>query len=133
MPKTFTPCRTLPERGRLTLRAMEWRQTLKTRFKEKGITLSVVADANNVTIGAVSHWLTGRNEPPIDAIRKMAELAGVAMDELFGDGSKYLVVDEDEIRLIEALRKVAKPDRDTAIRMLSNLAPPEKNTPKPPR
>lgn len=33
------------------------------------------------------------------------------MNELFGDGSKFLVVDEDEIRLIEMLRKIPVDDK----------------------
>lgn len=112
---------------RLRLRPMDWRQKLKSQLRSKGITLREIGDALSVTEGAVSHWLSGRREPPIKAIRAMAKLAGVTMDELFGQDSKYLLIDEEEVRIVEMMRAIPAADKDTLLRMLAALAAPLEN------
>lgn len=121
---TFTPCSRQRKSGRLRLTPMNWRALLKSRIKYKGITLREIADSLSVTEGAVSHWLSGRREPSIKTIRAMAALAGVSMQELFGDESRYIIVDESEMRLVEALRTIPENDREAALRMLAALTPP---------
>ncbi|MBQ1508524.1 MAG: helix-turn-helix transcriptional regulator [Erysipelotrichaceae bacterium] len=52
--------------------------------KQKNISQAELAASLGVTQGSVSAWETGRWEPSIDALRQMAILFGVTIDELIG-------------------------------------------------
>ncbi len=52
--------------------------------KQKNISQAELAASLGVTQGSVSAWETGRWEPSIDALRQMAVLFGVTIDELIG-------------------------------------------------
>ena len=101
---------------------MSWRQTLKNRLKARGVTLIELAELTNVTPPAVGHWLSGRREPPIPALKIMAEKAGMSLNELFGDSTTYLVVDKDEIRLVELARRVPRDQLPMLAKMIAALA-----------
>jgi len=118
-----TLCTHVPA-GRTVLSGhMEWHRLLKKRLRELRITYASLADELGVTEAAVGHWLTGRREPPLEAVRLMAERAGMSLDELFQDASKYLVVDEREIQLLQALRKLPTQEQVTVARMIDGMAP----------
>lgn len=100
---------------------MSWRIKLRAALKAKGYTLDSIGQETGVTESAVGHWLSGRREPSITALKKMAEMAGMNLTELFGDGGRFLVVNDDEIEIIEALRKIPKGQRQLAVRLLEQL------------
>ena len=103
---------------------MEWHKILKLRLRDRRVTYQALADELGVTEAAVGHWLTGRREPPLEAVKLLAERAGMTLDELFQDESKYLIADADEVEIVRALRKIPSQDKATLLRMLSGMAQP---------
>lgn len=57
---------------------------LKNIREKKGISQAQLAAMLGVTQGAVSAWETGRWEPSIDALKKIAQILEVTVDELIG-------------------------------------------------
>lgn len=57
---------------------------LKIIREKKGISQAQLAMMLGVTQGSVSAWETGRWEPSIDMIRKIAQILDVTVDELIG-------------------------------------------------
>lgn len=56
-----------------------------TKYREKsGLTQSALAEKLNVTRQTVSSWETGRTEPDIDSMTRMAEIFGIDMNALTG-------------------------------------------------
>lgn len=45
--------------------------------KAKGFTQQALADALGLTQGAVAHWESGRRQPPLAMLRRIAEALGV--------------------------------------------------------
>lgn len=45
--------------------------------KAKGFTQQDLADALGLTQGAVAHWESGRRQPPLAMLRRIAEALGV--------------------------------------------------------
>lgn len=66
-------------------------ETIKAYRKQMKLTQEQLADAMNVTIGAVSKWESGMSNPDITLLPKLAKLFGISMDVLFSfqlmDGS----------------------------------------------
>lgn len=50
--------------------------------KAKRLTQQALADAVSVTQGAVAHWESGRRDPPVSMLRKVAEALGVPVSKL---------------------------------------------------
>lgn len=50
--------------------------------KSKGWTQQALAEAVGLTQGAVAHWESGRRQPPVATLRKIAEALGVPVAEL---------------------------------------------------
>ena len=93
---------------------MDWRIKLKRALRSRKITYEVIGNLCGVTVPAVGHWLAGRREPPLKALRIMAEQAGMTLNDLFNEDSRFLIVDLQEIAMIEALRKVP-PERKALV------------------
>ena len=58
---------------------------LKTIREQKGINQTQLAAMLGVSQGSVSAWETGRWEPSIDALKKIALILSVTVDDLIGD------------------------------------------------
>lgn len=50
--------------------------------KDKGLTQQALAEAVGLTQGAVAHWESGRRQPPVAMLRKIAEALGVPVADL---------------------------------------------------
>lgn len=50
--------------------------------KDKGMTQQALAQAVGLTQGAVAHWESGRREPSLAMLRKIARALGVQVAEL---------------------------------------------------
>lgn len=60
-----------------------WRDRAKARMAEQRVGHADLVDLFGVkTRGAVSHYLGGRNEPPLEAIVALADRLGMSLDEL---------------------------------------------------
>lgn len=67
-------------------------EALKDRIrrlrKVRGLTLQTVAEkVGGLTPAAVSHWESGRSEPKPEALRSLAKVLGIAVEELRGSVS----------------------------------------------
>lgn len=75
---------------------------LKYYIQQKGITQKELADALNMTQGAVTDWMKFRNYPRMDKIQLLAEYFGIEKSDLVEDRnvkSKYYL--NKEIKGIE--------------------------------
>ena len=61
---------------------MEFKERLKALRKQKGITQSDLANILNYGYTAVSNYESGRNEPSIKDLKKIAEFFDVSLDYL---------------------------------------------------
>jgi len=61
---------------------MEFRERLKTLRKQKGITQSDLAEILNYGYTAISNYESGRNEPSIKDLKKIAQFFDVSLDYL---------------------------------------------------
>ena len=59
-------------------------ENIKRYRKEMGLTQEELAEAMEVTIGAVSKWENGNNVPDITTLMELANLYNISMDELIG-------------------------------------------------
>ena len=58
--------------------------TIARLRKEKGLTQEQLASELNISYQAVSKWENGVSSPDLSNIKRLAELFGVSIDELFG-------------------------------------------------
>ncbi|MBE6008556.1 MAG: helix-turn-helix domain-containing protein [Lachnospiraceae bacterium] len=86
---------------------MEFKERLKTLRKQKGITQSDLAGILNYGYTAVSNYESGRNEPSIKDLKKIAEFFDVSMDYLLcvNDIKNPYVVSSDKEPDEEFLQK----------------------------
>lgn len=56
--------------------------TYREAREKAGLTMQAAADALNVSKAAVSIWETGKGDPLLENIRKMATLYGVSVIDL---------------------------------------------------
>ncbi len=78
---------------------MEFKERLKTLRKQKGITQSDLASILNYGYTAVSNYESGRNEPSIKDLKKIAEYFDVSLDYLLCVNdikNPYVVSNESE-------------------------------------
>lgn len=57
-------------------------KNIKNFREQKGISQSELAEILNVTRQAVSNWETGKTQPDIDTLHKIADILEVSIDEL---------------------------------------------------
>lgn len=55
---------------------------LKNRRKQHSLTQQQLADKLSVSRETVSGWETGRNQPDINTLRKLAKIYGISLDQL---------------------------------------------------
>lgn len=87
------------------VRRMDWWRIAKARAKDLGITQEEIADHLGVERAAVSHYLTGKREPSIEGLRKLAGKLGLTMNQLLGDAGESLDISAS----------VIEPNRDAMI------------------
>lgn len=65
---------------------------IRENRRKMGLTQIELAKALNISQGSLSGYETGKIEPDVNTMRKMADLFGVTLDTLFGD---RISVDDD--------------------------------------
>lgn len=75
--------------------------------RQLGLTQEQLAEAMNVTVGAVSKWETELNTPDLAAIVQLAGLFGVSVDALLG----YTVQNESAQQLADQLKELCRGGR----------------------
>jgi transcriptional regulator with XRE-family HTH domain len=101
-----------------------WYTKAKTILKQKGMRYIDIAQALGVTESAVGHYLTGRREPTLEVIRKIAGMCGMSLSELVGEDPRF-VVDEKEKQLIDLIRQLSEPEKQAALKIIKALAEPK--------
>lgn len=72
-------------------------ENIKRFREEKNISQSEIAEKLSVTRQAVSNWETGKTEPDIDTLHKIADILGVSIEELiYGERREMTVVHKHE-------------------------------------
>lgn len=79
-------------------------ENIRRYRKQLGLTQEQLAEALNVTVGAVSKWETGLNTPDLAAILQLAALFGTSVDALLG----YTVQSESARQLAEQLQALCQ-------------------------
>lgn len=69
-------------------------KTISTLRKERNMTQMELADQLNISFQAVSNWERGQTLPDIAKLGELAEIFGVTIDELLGNGENARVVEK---------------------------------------
>ncbi len=73
---------------------MKFNERLKMLREERGFTQQHLAEAMNLSSGAVSHYENGTNEPTIETLIRIADLLNVSLDYLVGTADTNILHDE---------------------------------------
>lgn len=74
---------------------------LKTARKAHGYTQQSLADALNVSKGAVAMWETGKREPSLEKLSEISDLLGVSTDYLIKGSVPGLFSDRTLMKSID--------------------------------
>jgi len=69
-------------------------KTISTLRKERNMTQMELADRLNISFQAVSNWERGQTMPDIAKLGELADIFGVTIDELLGNGENTRVVEK---------------------------------------
>ncbi len=69
-------------------------KTISTLRKERNMTQMELADRLNISFQAVSNWERGQTMPDISKLSELADIFGVTIDELLGNGKNAKVVEK---------------------------------------
>ena len=108
--------------GMTTRKTRPWYEVARDAFKEKGMVYEEIATKLGVSTSAVGHWLTGKREPPLETIQRMAAILGKTVSELCGEDA-YFVVDKEERKIIDSFREMTDEEKSLLVRMLSKPSP----------
>lgn len=100
-----------------------WHEKLKDLFKARRITYAQAADACGVKTVTVGAWMVGRNEPPLDKLKILAELAGTTVAALLED-DPYYAASPDERALLAFYRRITPDQRTAALTLVRGVAEP---------
>lgn len=97
-----------------------WYVKARGLLAAKGIQHQELAQVLCVTKGTVSNWLSGRHQPTISQLRKIADVTGVSLTELLEDDDGF-VRTQAELRILRSIRQVPDEKRDQAENLISAL------------
>ena len=113
--------------------------TLKDICKKKGITQKELGAATGITQSAISMYISGRKRPTYNTARKMANVLGITVEDLFAclpnvDGKieepqKALPLDADEQEelsfqeriVVSCMRKLSSKGQDVLVQTALNI------------
>lgn len=103
----------------------KWIDRARTGLKRKGWKYRELADVLNVTEAAISMYLTGRREPTITQIRKMAAVLDMSVSELLGDDATF-ISDPNQIKAASIIKDLPSDKQLLAIKILESMIDPPK-------
>ena len=98
-----------------------WYDVAKERAKELGITYEGIAEELGVAKSTVGHWLTGRNRPRLDTLKRIAKVLDMPVMTMISEDA-YFLVEEDERALVDVFRLIPPDQRAHAAAMLEAYA-----------
>lgn len=82
-------------------------ENIRSLRESRGLTQAQVGDAVGVSDKAVSAWETGKREPRIGTVEKLAEFLGVAVSALLcSEGCSTALASDFEKFMVEAYRRM---------------------------
>lgn len=94
-----------------------WQQNVKNALVHRGKQRQELADAIGVSPSRLSHWLSGRHEPNMDMLRRIAAALDMSFPELT-EGDDRFISDATELEVIRLIRTIDDKDRATAIALI---------------
>lgn len=94
---------------------------LRYAVLKAGMTASALAVAIGRTRGAVSHWMTGKFEPPPPMLRAIAEVTKVSREWLMGENLSPEEKEQERRRIEMLLKSVEGSPEDEAAAFLAEI------------
>jgi transcriptional regulator with XRE-family HTH domain len=82
-----------------------WQNKAKARLKALGMTQDHLADQLDVSKGTVSHWLSGRHQPSISRLIRIAHLLEIPFAELIAHDDA-ICQNQWELSMLRVLRTI---------------------------
>jgi transcriptional regulator with XRE-family HTH domain len=99
-----------------------WYEVANDIRRQKGITLQDIANALNVTEGAVGHWLRGRRDVRYETIKRIANVLNVPVTTLTENDPNFARTD-DERNLLDKFREIPDEKKADLLRIIEALIP----------
>jgi len=84
------------------------------------MTQGELAKRLNVMQNTISSWETGRTEPNMGMIERLAECLGCRKSDLVGDEAVLQVLTPEEMKLITAYRKLSRSQREMILSVIES-------------
>lgn len=103
-------------------------ENIQRYMDQRGITRQQLCDALDIKYTTLRDWLKGITYPRIGKVEAMANYFGCEKSDLIEDKSekpthpKIGELSEEELGIIEDLRRLAKADQDTVRRMIKSFS-----------
>lgn len=98
--------------------ATKWQDKARSVMNAKKILQRDIADSLSVTEGSVSNWFSGRHQPSMDQLRKMAKMLGMSLSELIEEDDA-LARNELELDVLRRIRAVPDGRQDQAAALVA--------------
>ena len=99
---------------------------IRAQMARKKLRQKDLADALNVNQRTISSYCTNKSFPDLDTLSKLCDLLDIDLLYLLElekkDNTYLLIKDEDELRLLEAFRKLSNGDRKEFLESFIRLA-----------
>lgn len=93
----------------------------KLRYEKKW-SQETTAKKLNITRGKLGHWETGRTEPKLEEVVKIAELFNCDVDYLLcNDDSDDIQKDNKDLELTNKIKKLSSEQKEIIIKMIDNM------------
>ena len=100
----------------------DFAQRLRDLRKENNISQKKLSNYLNFGYTAIANYESGRNQPSLDTVKKIAQYFGVTVDYLIG-ASDYprsaKDITEKEAELLEVFRKINDEERDALLKIVN--------------
>lgn len=103
-----------------------WHVKARAIADAQGLTIKSLADALNLTPGAVGHYLSGRRHPKPGMLKQLAKELHVSVSELIEDDPSF-ARDAMEAEALDLLRLIPEPQKAAALAMLRGLGEPQQD------
>ena len=107
--------------------SIAWQDKAKRLMRAQDVPQKTLVEALSVTKGTVSNWLSGRHQPSVAQLRKIAKVLGVTLSELVEDDDSW-ARSQFELDMLRQARSVPAEQQERAAQLvkavLATLAPP---------
>lgn len=117
--KHLNPIRTVvPYTSRMNT---PWQVKAKDRMRELRITQNHLAEKLEVTKGTISNWFSGRNQPPLSKLRRLAQVIDISFADLVSEDDA-ICRNLWELDILRTLRAIPQDQQGNARVLIDTLA-----------